>query len=86
MDAEELLIAKDGCAMSLLIADGLHNGVCENCPVCGCASLGECAGRIACFGYISGAARCVYKAKVSGRCGGVTGCGGDFLRFSISDT
>ena len=44
--------------MAVLIADGMVNGLCENCPVCKNATLTQCSGRIVCWGYVSPQAVC----------------------------
>lgn len=46
-----------------LLADGMVNGLCENCPVCSNATLTQCSGRIVCWGYMNGNTKCVYKAS-----------------------
>ena len=35
--------------MAVLVADGMKNGLCANCPVCNNASLTQCSGRIVCW-------------------------------------
>jgi hypothetical protein len=35
--------------MAVLVADGMKNGLCANCPVCNNATLTQCSGRIVCW-------------------------------------
>lgn len=47
--------------MAVYIADGIANGACEDCPVCGMSSLVWCAGRVTCWGFVDGTTRCPYR-------------------------
>lgn len=52
MNPKEMLIklSKGGeIDMAVLVADGMKNGLCANCPVCNNASLTQCSGRIVCW-------------------------------------
>ena len=52
MNPKEMLIklTKGGeIDMAVLVADGMKNGLCANCPVCNNASLTQCSGRIVCW-------------------------------------
>lgn len=52
MSPKELMIKqiKGGeIDMAVLVADGMKNGLCANCPVCNNASLTQCSGRIVCW-------------------------------------
>ncbi len=50
--------------MAVLVADGMKNGLCANCPVCNNASLTQCSGRIVCWGFMNGNTKCVFKAPL----------------------
>lgn len=52
MNPKEMMIklGKGGeIDMAVLVADGMKNGLCANCPVCNNASLTQCSGRIVCW-------------------------------------
>lgn len=48
--------------MSVLISDGIANGLADDCPVCHNNSVVLCSGRLTCWGFMDGLTKCVYKA------------------------
>lgn len=61
VDPRALAIERNTIDMAVFIADGMTNGSCEDCPICGMTSLVWCAGRITCWGFVDGTARCPYR-------------------------
>jgi len=63
INPRDLTLKSDTIKMSVIVADGMTNGLCANCPVCHTAGLVLCAGRVCCWGYLSPNVRCVYREK-----------------------